>query len=45
MSRPAVVQRVDYDEFGRVTSDTNPAFQPFGFAGGLYDPKAPNGLK
>ncbi len=27
-----------YDEFGVVLSDTNPAFQPFGFAGGLYDP-------
>ncbi|MFN8546131.1 MAG: RHS repeat-associated core domain-containing protein [Candidatus Binatia bacterium] len=33
-----VVQRIDYDEFGRVTTDTNPGFQPFGFAGGLYDP-------
>ena len=32
-----VVQRVDYDEFGNVLSDTNPGFQPFGFAGGLYD--------
>ncbi|MEA2489723.1 MAG: hypothetical protein QOH21_1515, partial [Acidobacteriota bacterium] len=32
-----VAQRVDYDEFGRVISDTNPGFQPFGFAGGLYD--------
>jgi RHS repeat-associated protein len=32
-----VAQRVDYDEFGKVTSDTNPGFQPFGFAGGLYD--------
>jgi RHS repeat-associated protein len=28
---------MDYDEFGRVTLDTNPGFQPFGFAGGLYD--------
>ncbi|MEL6196168.1 MAG: RHS repeat-associated core domain-containing protein, partial [Myxococcota bacterium] len=26
-----------YDEFGRVLSDSNPGFQPFGFAGGLYD--------
>jgi len=26
-----------YDEFGRITLDTNPGFQPFGFAGGLYD--------
>ena len=32
-----VVQRMDYDEFGNVTLDTNPGFQPFGFAGGLYD--------
>jgi RHS repeat-associated protein len=32
-----VAQRIDYDEFGVVTSDTNPGFQPFGFAGGLYD--------
>jgi RHS repeat-associated protein len=36
-SSGAVVQRVDYDEFGRVLLDTNPGFQPFGFAGGLYD--------
>jgi RHS repeat-associated protein len=33
----AIVQRMDYDEFGRVLNDTNPGFQPFGFAGGLYD--------
>ena len=26
-----------YDEFGRLLTDTNPGFQPFGFAGGLYD--------
>ncbi len=32
-----VVQRMDYDEFGNVLTDTNPGFQPFGFAGGLYD--------
>lgn len=32
-----VVQRLDYDEFGNVLQDTNPGFQPFGFAGGLYD--------
>lgn len=25
------------DPFGRVLADTNPGFQPFGFAGGLYD--------
>jgi RHS repeat-associated protein len=33
----AVVQRIDYDEFGNITADSNPGFQPFGFAGGLYD--------
>lgn len=33
----AVAQRIDYDESGNVISDTNPQFQPFGFAGGLYD--------
>jgi len=32
-----VVQQLDYDEFGNVTTDTNPGFQPFGYAGGLYD--------
>ena len=33
----AIAQRLDYDAFGRVMQDTNPGFQPFGFAGGLYD--------
>jgi RHS repeat-associated protein len=33
----AIVQEMDYDEFGNITSDTNPGFQPFGYAGGLYD--------
>ncbi len=33
----AIVQRMDYDEFGTVILDTNPGFQPFGFAGGIYD--------
>jgi RHS repeat-associated protein len=33
-----VAQRIDYDAFGRVLQDTNPGFQPFGFAGGLVDP-------
>ena len=31
--------RLDYDEFGNVLPDTNPGFQPFGFAGGFYDPQ------
>jgi RHS repeat-associated protein len=34
-----VAQRIDYDEFGNVLQDTKPGFQPFGFAGGLYDPQ------
>lgn len=34
----SVAQRMDYDAFGRVLLDTSPGFQPFGFAGGLYDP-------
>jgi RHS repeat-associated protein len=33
----AIVQRMDYDELGNVLADTNPGFQPFGFASGLYD--------
>jgi RHS repeat-associated protein len=33
-----IAQRLEYDSFGAVVLDTNPGFQPFGFAGGLYDP-------
>jgi len=36
-STGTVAQQITYDEFGNVLSDTNPGFQPFGFAGGLYD--------
>ncbi len=36
-STGAVAQRMDYDSFGSVVADTNPGFQPFGFASGLYD--------
>jgi RHS repeat-associated protein len=36
-STGAILQNTAYDEFGRVTSNSNPGFQPFGFAGGLYD--------
>jgi RHS repeat-associated protein len=32
-----VAQQLSYDAFGNVTQDTSPGFQPFGFAGGLYD--------
>lgn len=34
----AVAQRLDYDEFGTMSQDSNPGFQPFGFAGGILDP-------
>jgi RHS repeat-associated protein len=34
----AVVQQLDYDVWGNVLTDSNPGFQPFGFAGGIYDP-------
>jgi RHS repeat-associated protein len=33
-----VAQEIDYDTWGNVINDTNPGFQPFGFAGGIYDP-------
>ena len=36
-SSGAVAERIDYDEFGNVLSDTAPGTQPFGFAGGLRD--------
>jgi RHS repeat-associated protein len=32
-----VKQHIDYDAWGKVTADSNPGFQPFGFAGGLHD--------
>ncbi|HMH56379.1 MAG TPA: RHS repeat-associated core domain-containing protein, partial [Gemmatimonadales bacterium] len=33
----SIAQRIDYDEFGRVTRNTAPGFQPFGYAGGIVD--------
>jgi len=33
----SVAQRMSYDEFGVVLEDSNPGFQPFGYAGGIYD--------
>ncbi len=33
----AVVQRIDYDEWGNVLANTNPGFQPLSFAGGITD--------
>ena len=32
-----VAQRISYDVWGNITEDSNPGFQPFGFAGGIYD--------
>lgn len=32
-----IAQRLRYDALGRVVEDTSPGFQPFGFAGGIYD--------
>ncbi len=32
-----VAQRLDDDAWGGIIHDTTPGFQPFGFAGGLYD--------
>jgi RHS repeat-associated protein len=32
-----IVQRLDYDVWGNILLDTNPGFQPFGFAGGIHD--------
>jgi len=32
-----VAEQLDYDEYGRTLTDTNPGLQPFGYAGGLKD--------
>ena len=33
-----IAQELEYGPFGEMLSDSNPGFQPFGFAGGLHDP-------
>jgi RHS repeat-associated protein len=33
----AVAEQIDYDVWGNVLQDSNPGFQPFGYAGGLFD--------
>jgi RHS repeat-associated protein len=38
VSTGEIAQKMDYDTLGNVIEDSNPGFQPFGFAGGLYDP-------
>jgi RHS repeat-associated protein len=37
ISAGTVAEQIDYNEFGKVENDTSPGFQPFGFAGGIYD--------
>ena len=32
-----VLQKIEYDAFGKVLSDNNPGYTPFGYAGGLYE--------
>lgn len=32
-----IIQKIDYDEYGNILSDSNPNFQPFAYAGGLYE--------
>ena len=36
-STGAIAEQISYDAWGNITADSNPGFQPFGFAGGLYD--------
>jgi RHS repeat-associated protein len=33
----AVAERIDFDAWGNVANDTQPGFEMFGFAGGIYD--------
>lgn len=35
-----IVQKIDYNDLGEIVLDTNPGFQPYGFAGGIYDQMA-----
>jgi RHS repeat-associated protein len=36
-SSGTILQELEYSAFGEVLKDTNPGFQPFGYAGGIYD--------
>jgi RHS repeat-associated protein len=33
----SIAQKLSYDAWGRVLEDTNPGFQPLGFAGGIWE--------
>lgn len=37
VSSGSFIQQIDYDAWGHALEDTNSRFQPFGFAGGIYD--------
>ncbi len=37
VSSGEIVQSIEYDSFGNILSDSNPNFQPFTLAGGIYD--------
>lgn len=32
-----IMQQMEHDEFGRIVSDSNQGYQPFGYAGGIWD--------
>jgi RHS repeat-associated protein len=36
-SNGTIVEQIQYDEFGKILSDSSPGYTPFGFGGGLYD--------
>ena len=36
-STGSTIQEIKYSVFGKILSDSNPGFQPYGFAGGIYD--------
>ncbi|RYZ84341.1 MAG: hypothetical protein EOP06_18230, partial [Proteobacteria bacterium] len=37
-STGAVIQRMDYNDLGDTTADSNAGFQPYGYGGGIWDP-------
>jgi RHS repeat-associated protein len=37
VSDGTVSQKIDYTEFGKITGDTSPGFQPYTFAGGIHE--------
>jgi RHS repeat-associated protein len=41
ISNGSVAQGLDYEEYGAVLTDTEPGWQPFAYAGGIYDAAGP----